>query len=87
MELDYKKYNLMLDNTEEQLIGHTKDMLEYYKDYTKELLDFLNYEDYYSNVVEIMELVDKLSKIDKDYLIIVGYAYREYEYKIISKIY
>lgn len=82
MELDYKKYNLILDKNGEQLIGYVEDILNYYRDYIKELLGFLKYEDFYSNIVEILELIDKLSKINKDYIIMVGYAYKEYEYKI-----
>lgn len=85
MELDYKKYNCMLDKYEENVIGYVKNIMDLYKQYAKDLIDFLGYSDF-DNVKEVIELLEELEKLDKDYLIKIYPCYHEhYSFRVISK--
>lgn len=86
MDFKYKEYNCMLDKNEEGFIGYVKDIIELYKQYAKDLLDYLGQSDF-DNVREVIELLEKLEKLDKNYLIMVDYPYNEWCYRIISKVY
>ena len=55
MELDYRKYNCILDKNEEGFIGYVKDIMDLYKQYAKDLIDYLGYSDF-DNVREVIEI-------------------------------
>lgn len=81
MYIEYKEYNLMLDKNGEGFIGYRDDMINYYKEYgivgIKERL--------YNTVRETMDLLEKLEKLDDNYLVYVDYPYNSFEVKVISE--
>lgn len=61
MDFKYKEYNCMLDKNEEGFIGYVKDIIDLYKQYAKDLLDDLGYNEF-DNVREVKELQENESR-------------------------
>lgn len=81
MYIEYREYNLMLDKDGEGFIGYKDDMINYYKEYAISGIK----EGIYSSVKETMDLLEKLEKLEDNYLVYVDYPYNSFELKIVNK--
>ena len=81
MYIEYKEYNLMLDKNGEGFIGYKDDMIKYYTEYAIQGVK----ESIYSSVRDTIDLLEKLCKLDDNYLVYVDYPYNSFEVKVISE--